>query len=82
MLMKLTTDVNFTNVLQSSFYARRFRKSTKIQLSHQYLFTLSGSESVKAVRRTLMKLTTGVNFTNVLLAGFALTDPKSAKRQW
>jgi len=40
-----------------SFYAHRSQKRKKIQLSHQYLFTLSGSESVKAVRRTLMKLT-------------------------
>ncbi len=30
-------------------------KAEKIQLSHKYIFTLSGSASVKAVRRTLMK---------------------------
>jgi len=40
-----------------SFYARRSKKQRKIQLSHQYLFTPSGSMSVKAVRKTLMKLT-------------------------
>jgi len=39
-------------------------KAWKIQLSHKYLFTLSGSESVKAVRRTLMKLSPGVNNSN------------------
>ncbi len=38
-----------------SFYTRRSQKRKKY--SHQYLFTLSGSESVKAVHRTLMKLT-------------------------
>jgi len=39
-----------------SFYAGNLKK---IQLSHQYLFTLSGSALVKAVRRTLMKLRSG-----------------------
>jgi len=32
-------------------------KSVKFQLSHQYLFTLLGSTSAKAVRKTLMKFT-------------------------
>jgi len=39
-----------------SFYTRRSRKCKKIQLSHQYLFTLSGIARVKAVSRMLMKL--------------------------
>jgi hypothetical protein len=39
-----------------NFYACRSQKCRKIQLSHKYLFTLSGSVSVKAARRTLMKL--------------------------
>jgi len=39
-----------------SFYACRSQKRKKTQLSHQYLFTLLGSVQVKAVRRTLMKL--------------------------
>jgi hypothetical protein len=39
-----------------SFYACRYQKSKKIQLSHKYIFTLLGSASVIAVRRTLMKL--------------------------
>jgi len=38
-----------------SFCACRSQKRKKILLSHKYLFTLSGSASVKAVRRTLMK---------------------------
>jgi len=42
-----------------SFYARRSQKRKKIQLSHQYLFMILGSLSVKAVRRTLMKLSQG-----------------------
>ncbi len=39
-----------------NFYARRSQKRKKILLSHQYLFTFTGSASVKAVRRMLMKL--------------------------
>ncbi len=67
-----------------SFCARRSQKhkkyGKKIQLSHQCLFTLLGSTSVKAVRRTLVKLTQGLNFINVLRAAFAHVDPKSVKR--
>jgi len=39
-----------------SFYASRSWRCKNIQLSHQYLFRLSGSASVKAVRSTVMKL--------------------------
>jgi len=35
-------------------------ESIKFQLSRQYLFTLLGSARVKAVRKTLLKLTPGV----------------------
>jgi len=34
----------------------------------------------KRTRKTLMKLTAGVNFINVLLEAFRLEDPKSAKK--
>ncbi len=44
-----------------SVYTRRSQKRKKIQLSHQYLFTLLGSAGAKAVRRTLMKLSPGCN---------------------
>jgi hypothetical protein len=64
----------------SSFCARRDPKSVRTQSSHQYLFTLLGSTSVKAVRRTLMKLSPGVNFINILRAAFAPVDPESIKR--
>jgi len=39
-----------------NFYTHRSQKLKKIQWSHKYLLMLSGSASVKAVRRTLMKL--------------------------
>ncbi len=42
-----------------SFYTCRSQKHEKMQLSLKYIFTLSGSVSVKAVHRTLMKLTHG-----------------------
>jgi hypothetical protein len=39
--------------------------------------TLPGSTSAKAVCRTLMKLSPGINFINALPADFMLEDPKS-----
>jgi hypothetical protein len=36
-------------------------KSIKIQSSHQYFFALLGSESVKAARKMLVKLSPGHN---------------------
>jgi len=56
----LSPCVNFINVLHTTFMLVD-PKSKKIQLSHKYLSTLSGSASVKAVRRTLMKLSPGLN---------------------
>jgi hypothetical protein len=44
-------------------------------LSLQYLFTLSGSSGVKAVRKTKLSPGPGVNFTNILREA----DPKSDK---
>ncbi len=49
----------FHQYFNYNFYARRSQKRNKIQLSHEYLFTHLGSTSVKAVRRTLMKLSPG-----------------------
>ncbi len=48
--------VNFITVLQAAFM-HADPESIKIQSSCQYLFTLLGSVSVKAVLRKLMKLT-------------------------
>jgi len=41
---------------------------------------LSGSASIKAVLRMLMKLSPDVNFINVLQAAFAQADPESANK--
>jgi len=52
---KKASSCHFINVLHTTFTIV-VPNSVKIQLSHKYIFMLSGSESVKAVRRTLMKL--------------------------
>jgi len=50
-----TPGVNFTNIFTLSFYVRSSQKR-KSHSSRQCLFTLLGSASLKAVRRTLVKL--------------------------
>ncbi len=55
MLVKLTPGLDFINVLRTAFTPVA-PQSIRTQSSCQYLFTLWGSTSVKAVRRTLMKL--------------------------
>jgi hypothetical protein len=62
LLVKSTPVANFINVKCTAFVLVD-PKSVKRQLSHQWLFTLLGSMSVKAVHRTLMKLSPGVRQT-------------------
>ncbi len=59
MLMKLTPGVNFINLFTRSCYTHSDPKSTKRQSSHQFLLALLGSTQVKALRKTLVKLTPG-----------------------
>jgi len=59
MLIKLTPGVNFINILCSHFTCQD-PQSVNIQSSCQYLFTLLGSEGIKAAHKTLMKLTPDV----------------------
>jgi len=54
----LCLGVDFTNIFTRRFYAHSSQKH-KSQSSRQYLFTLLGSARVKAVRKTLMKLSLG-----------------------
>jgi len=72
--------VNFINVLRTAF-THADPECAKRQSSQQCRLALLGPTSVKAVRRTMMKLTPGVNFINILRA-FAPVDPKSVKRYW
>jgi hypothetical protein len=74
----LGSGLNFINVLRTAFTPVA-PKSVRIQSSSQYLFTLLGSTSAKAVCKTLVKLTPGVNCINVLRTAFVLVDPKSVK---
>jgi len=54
-----TPEDNFINVLRAAF-TRADPESVKFQLSCQYHFTLLGSAHIKDARKTLMKLTPGV----------------------
>ncbi len=54
-----TLGVDFINVLRTTFTPVA-PQSLRFQSSCQYLFTLLGSTGAKAARRTLMKLTAGV----------------------
>jgi len=62
--------VNFTNVLCTAF-AHVDPKCIKRYWGFDWIITLSGSTRVKAVRRTLMKLSPGVNFINIFCAIFS-----------
>ncbi len=54
--------VNFTNILQATFTrADPQKKTAKLSV----FFALSGSAHLKASSRKLMKLTPGVNFTDI-----------------
>jgi len=58
--MKLTLGLNFINVLRTAFTPadpERVKNTDDLTV----FFTLSGSMSVKAVPRTLMKLSLGVS---------------------
>jgi len=57
----MRSGVNFTKVLCTAFTLADPESIKKILLSHQYLFTLSGSACIKAVHRTLMKLRSSNN---------------------
>jgi hypothetical protein len=57
---EIDTWAQFHQCSMYSFYARSSPKRKKILLSHKYLFTLSRSTCVKAVRRKLMKLIPGL----------------------
>ncbi len=53
------TKCQFHQRFMAAFTLINHEKPKKIQISHQYLFTLSGSVGAKAVRRSLMKLSLG-----------------------
>jgi len=79
MALKNPTWVQFHQHSTYSFYPRRSQKRKKILMT-DWVLTHSGSTRAKAVRRTFMKLTPGLNFINVLRTASTLTDPKSVER--
>ncbi len=62
-MIKVRHGVNFINVLQAAF-THTDPKSTKKTVKLSVYFVLLGSERTKAAHRMLMKLTTGICFTN------------------
>jgi len=77
----LTTGVNFINILCTRFLCES-------KLSSFYLITFGfaifwhQNIGKKVLSKMLMKLTPGVNFTNILWAALAHIDPKSEKIHW
>jgi len=69
-LRSTTPFVNFINVLCTAFTFADPKSVKKSQLSHKYLFTLLGSASIKAVCRTLMKLSPWNNYIYILRTAF------------
>jgi len=74
--MKLTSGVNFINILHEHFLVRKQIEQLYIAFTHHHkipnaqkerpficLFMLFGSSPAKAARKTMMKSTPGVNFT-------------------
>ena len=61
---KYTTGVIFINVFTCSFYACRSQQRKKL-LELTVFFALSGSESVKAESKMLVKLTPGLFFLSL-----------------
>jgi len=55
-------------------------KAKQRQSSHQWLFVLLGSSQVMAAHETLVKLTLGLNFINVLRTAFTCAEPKRVKK--
>jgi len=75
--MKLTTRVNFINVLQAAFTLIDPKSVKKID-NLPVFFALLGPAQVNTVHRTLMKLTPGVNFINILRASFSYKSKSSS----
>ncbi len=80
--MDTTPGLNFTNIFKLSFYARRSRKRKKTD-DLTVFFMLLGSVSVKAVRRTLMKLSPALapSFINPVLREVGRREKREKRRE-
>jgi len=63
----------------AAFFLKKISNAKKRQSSHQCLFARLGSACAKAARKMLVKLTPGVNFTNVLCAAFTLVGHENVE---
>jgi len=79
-LGKYLLGLNFINVLRSAF-THVDPESVRIQSNPQYLFMLLGSTCAKAARRMLMKLTPGVNLTNMFTSNFYSCNSQKRKKK-
>jgi hypothetical protein len=78
----ILTWARFHQCYTSSLYACSSLMCKKRESSLQCRLALLGPTSAKSVLNTLVKLTPGLNFINVLCTAFTLIDPKSVKRHW
>jgi len=69
LLDQSTSGVNFTNILCAT-YTRAIPKAQKKTEGLTIFFALLGSLHVKAARNNLVKLTPGLNFTNLFSCSF------------
>jgi len=67
----LRAGVNFINVLRAAFRCAD-PKSAKRYFNQQCRFMLLGPMSVKSVHKMFIKLTPGVDFTNVFMYAFSV----------
>jgi len=65
--------------ISSTFYVQIFRTFVISAAFLSYILALAKNLYKKFARKTLMKLTSGVNLTNILRAAFTHADPESAK---
>jgi len=65
-LMKLATSADFTNMFTQSFYECRSQKCKKTVKSAMFVYTLGICICKSCSSKTLLILTSGVNFTNML----------------
>jgi len=80
MLMKLTQGVDFTNIFTPSFWTHGAQKRKKTNDLTAFL-TLLGSARVKAVHRTLMKLSQGWTTLVLIYSMNCLFFIQDAKRR-
>ena len=73
-----TAGLNFINIIFARFlYERCFGSFFYVHVTRKSCQNRRSNE--KHLRITLMKLTPGLNFTNILRTAFALIDPEGVK---